>query len=495
MKSLNFSKFLVISVITLSVAASCKKGNNNATPTDTANEININQEEAKNGYMVLQADEIETEQWEFLFNANEEDKANVWIDLNNNATKDDGEQVKNVSDQGIDRLNYLDELTKYALDSQIIVIYGKIKGFACVNPLLNIDVSNNSNLEELYCPYSGLTALDVSKNTNLQTLVCYENQIKEDKLEALINSLPNSNQEKELLLVSMEIGNDNDLPTNEQIKSANAKNWVIYQYGHEFNNIVSINPKTYKKHDFIINEEASQRGYIILQTDYKINDSWLFIVDANDEDKDDIWIDLNSNGKREDNENITNFNEEFGSPVSSDKIVIYGKVSKLSCAMSCLENIDISNNSALKILFLPGNQLTSLDVSNNPELIMLDCSYNQLTSLDISKNTNLTDLECNNNKLTNLNVSHHKALERLDCSSNNLKEIDVSNNQELTTLRCSKNQIKNDKMESLINSLNNSDNHKSADIFSEKSRKEGNTKPNEAQIKTLESKNWRLDEK
>ena len=46
------------------------------------------------------------------------------------------------------------------------------------------------------------------------------------------------------------------------------------------------------------------------------------------------------------------------------------------------------------------NQLTCLNVSKNTALKLLDCSWNQLTSLDVSKNTALTTIECDNIPLT-----------------------------------------------------------------------------------------------
>jgi len=127
-----------------------------------------------------------------------------------------------------------------------------------------------------------------------------------------------------------------------------------------------------------------------------------------------------------------------------------------------LSSLDISNNTALESLWCGGNQLTTLDVSNNPSLKYLHCSYNPLgninvsnntaliqlycdsnllTTLDISNNINLTNLSCNKNQLSVLNVNNNTNLEYLACISNQLTNIDFSNNDSLETLVCSYNPL------------------------------------------------------
>jgi Leucine-rich repeat (LRR) protein len=73
------------------------------------------------------------------------------------------------------------------------------------------------------------------------------------------------------------------------------------------------------------------------------------------------------------------------------------------------------------------NQLTSLDVSQNTALTILWCDDNQLTSLDVSQNTALTILWCDDNQLTSLDVSQNTALFNLSCADNQLTSLDVRN--------------------------------------------------------------------
>ena len=86
-----------------------------------------------------------------------------------------------------------------------------------------------------------------------------------------------------------------------------------------------------------------------------------------------------------------------------------------------------------KTSHLADNQLTSLDVSQNTALRKLFCPGNQIANLDISQNS-LSKIYCNKNQLRSLDVSSNKFLTFLDCSVNHLKSLDVSQNSKLENL-------------------------------------------------------------
>ena len=68
-----------------------------------------------------------------------------------------------------------------------------------------------------------------------------------------------------------------------------------------------------------------------------------------------------------------------------------------------LSNIDLRNNTALRVLWAEGsNRLTALDVSNNSALTVLHVGGNQLTTLDVSNNTALRTLIADHNELTSV---------------------------------------------------------------------------------------------
>ncbi|MEA4883989.1 MAG: beta-propeller fold lactonase family protein, partial [Clostridia bacterium] len=94
--------------------------------------------------------------------AAEADLPGVWIDLNDNGVKDDGEELGSPK----------------TVSSPTIRIYGKVTGLICrSNSLTELDVSNNTALTSLDVYYNGLTALDVSNNMALTTLNLQHNSL------------------------------------------------------------------------------------------------------------------------------------------------------------------------------------------------------------------------------------------------------------------------------------------------------------------------------
>ena len=92
--------------------------------------------------------------------ASDADQPNVWIDLNNNGTKDPGES-------SID----FKWSRNYTFTTQTITLYGIVTEFwSNANELVALDVSKNTALTLLYCWKNSLFVLDVSKNTKLTKL-------------------------------------------------------------------------------------------------------------------------------------------------------------------------------------------------------------------------------------------------------------------------------------------------------------------------------------
>ncbi len=123
--------------------------------------------------------------------ANEADGPNVWIDLNNNGTKDNGEKVTEFGQNN---------KQTYTKTANTITVYGKVTVFSCFsnsltalevnknrhlqklicwnNLLEALDVSQNRQLTKLYCQHNSLEALDVSQNSQLKSLYCDSNDLK-----------------------------------------------------------------------------------------------------------------------------------------------------------------------------------------------------------------------------------------------------------------------------------------------------------------------------
>ena len=86
-----------------------------------------------------------------------------------------------------------------------------LKGIEYLTALTDLDCSNNR-----------LTSLDVSACTALNHLLIYQNQIKGEAMEALINSLPTT--ENGLIQV-LRKENEQNVMTTDQAAAAKAKGW------------------------------------------------------------------------------------------------------------------------------------------------------------------------------------------------------------------------------------------------------------------------------
>jgi hypothetical protein len=126
----------------------------------------------------------------------------------------------------------------------------------------------------------------------------------------------------------------------------------------------------------------------------------------------------------------------------------------LKCNDQSLGALNVSQNTALIELRCGDNQLTSLNVTQNTALTKFYCYNNQLTSLDVSQNTALTTLSCNINQLTSLDVSQNTALVTLNCAENKLSTIVLTSNTLLRTLNCEKQRSLINPNDSLLTSLN-----------------------------------------
>ena len=99
------------------------------------------------------------------------------------------------------------------------------------NLLTTLDLSQNTAVNRVTCSNNSLTALDLSKNTTLSSLICYKNQIKEDKMNKLVSSLPTVT-DGSLVVYSQkekaEDEGDGNQITYELAKATNDKGWKTY---------------------------------------------------------------------------------------------------------------------------------------------------------------------------------------------------------------------------------------------------------------------------
>ncbi|WP_425390481.1 Ig-like domain-containing protein [Ekhidna sp.] len=110
-------------------------------------------------------------------------------------------------------------------------------------------------------------------------------------------------------------------------------------------------------------------------------------------------------------------------------------ITELNASQNALTNVDLSQNTAIRILYLSFNDLTSIDLSDLVGLEELYINRNDLTSLDLSSNTSLLKLEVDYNPLSSLDLSMNTALEWLSVRGvTSLSSLDVSSNTALHTI-------------------------------------------------------------
>lgn len=172
-------------------------------------------------------------------------------------------------------------------------------------------------------------------------------------------------------------------------------------------------------------------------------------IDADLEDRDQIWIDLNANGTRDEDEGVTAFyHSDTDIPtdgtvpekvigeyvVSAQKITIHGPVKTFVCTSSAITDIDLSEAPSLRTLICQHNQIKTLDLSSNILLDTLDCEGNWLSDIDLAPAPDLTFLNVTYNKLKSLDLSHSTKLSTLICGETELTDLDLTKNEALTSL-------------------------------------------------------------
>ncbi|MBR6194989.1 MAG: leucine-rich repeat domain-containing protein [Prevotella sp.] len=202
------------------------------------------------------------------------------------------------------------------------------------NRLTAIDVSKNTKLTYLNCSSNLLTALDVSNNKKLTSLDCSGNQIRGAAMTAFVNSLPSDPSGDGAVYVYRADGTEGNRLTTVQVKIATDKGWIVLVRGGEnwerypgVDPGIAINASNFP--------DAAFRSYVSTQCDT---------------DKD------------------TYLSSEEVTAVKS--INVSGKnISKLN---------GIEHFTALAYLYCSNNQLTALDVSKNTALRLIECYKNKL---------------------------------------------------------------------------------------------------------------------
>lgn len=384
----------------------------------------------------------------------------AYIDLNNNGTKDAGEEMKS-----------FDGRNTVKLQSNTLTLRGRFS---------SLDVSGQD-----------VTGMEVSPACQLSELNITDNRMSAEALNRLYDQLPNMEARNGSKTISI----SKNPGVNECVlRKATIKGWK-----------------------FDIRRVLGNLNHITLQMSTSAKAPRTFYFNAEAADDKGVWVDLNGDGYMEDYEKVTKFGFDDENTVgfSTDMIMveIYGNISKIDLSdngnifyMDChnspyLKYLDVSKNriGALDVFELPNLEYLAcsdnkfydkypLDVSKNTTLKVLDCANANVTKVDLSKHNKLTYLNVANNGIKTLNVSAATALKTLIAGNNQLKAMDLGGNKQLRHIELSENQIPLTNMMELLKALPDLTGTQRGVIWLAKNPQVG-----ELDLTTAKQKNWEVD--
>lgn len=326
-------------------------------------------------------------------NAGAADRAETWIDLNNNGVRDNGEDIK-----------AWDAAASYTLQSQTFTIYGKLIKFtgngqaltaldlrdapyltflrvddnlieeldlsALPKEFYNLHISKNklrgvldvSHLQELQTmniDRNYLTSVIMGNHHKLgQNINISRNLFSEAAIDAIMEKVPNRTGSSlgNFYLIDTRT-NDPQYEEGNQLKQHHLAHRVFTDYNWRS---LDVNGATVltdisrltNKYTTSFTTARSTGGQITLN------------IHAETSDEPSVWIDLNGNGQKDGNESVTTFGSDVSYTISSPNIAIYGLASSILAPDNQLTKFDASKNSFLDELNIATNSLTLAEIDN-----------------------------------------------------------------------------------------------------------------------------------
>ena len=415
---------LIFTLANLLILTACSKSDDNPTPPAVKPLERLNSWEPKPVVDTTQTYMPFLTKSEGTITLTVTANGSAWVDTNNNGVFDEGTDVK-VTEPA--------QTVTFTAPNKVFTVYGEVT--------------------ELNAAGNALTAADAGTNPALTKLNVANNQFTADALTKFIESLPPAPAPDAKAVLYAE-GDSNEV-TPEVRKALVAKGWKH----------IRLNKEGVEEED----KDDPNSYYIELTTKIPLGNTIQLGIDAAEEDKKDIWIDLDGNGVKDDTDVVpTTFGDEQPYTLKAEKIRIYGKVGVLFCSDNQLTTLDFTKNQALGTLFaynnpelvIKGNKLRVLGLSvatfhnnknslNLSELFTLYIDPSEgvttvhttglaklqllnlincydITSLALSTNTELTVLNINNSGLTSLDLTKQPKLHTLQVAGTPLTELTVA---------------------------------------------------------------------
>ena len=220
----------------------------------------------------------------------------------------------------------------------------------------NINLSKNTNLQELYMNRNPLTSIDLSQNKALKAVNLGETNITDIDLSALT--------QLEIFTFSETGITSIDLSHNTTLKNLNGIDTKLTSLD------VSMLPELTR-----LDIRKSDRNNVPLSgLDLSHNTKLEFVHIENN-----LCSQLNVN-------NCVNLKELncLGNRLTSLDVHDLTELTSLNCGYNQLTDLDLTNLTKLEVLFCASNQFTSLDLRNQKKLGLVDCGQNQLVDIKLA---------------------------------------------------------------------------------------------------------------
>ncbi|CAL2080476.1 T9SS type A sorting domain-containing protein [Tenacibaculum sp. 190524A05c] len=277
------------------------------------------------------------------------------------------------------------------------------------NPNLgDVDISNLTALTNLSLSNTGINSLDISANPLVRQLILNDN----DFTELDISMYPN--------IVQLRIAN-NQL-TSLNVANGNNDNFTWFD-GQGNPGLTCIKAdKEVQLYPDIWEKDATASFALYCDLTYIADSNFENYLETHDADGNVVSLgDATSLGN-----GIANDNQVY-----TEKIETVVDLDLSSLNITDLTGIEAFT--ALEVLNLDYNDLTSLDLSSNSNLRILDVAENDLTELDLSVIPTLEEIQLRSNKISNL-ILDNPNLKILKASKNPYTYLDVTKCPQLEEL-------------------------------------------------------------
>jgi Leucine-rich repeat (LRR) protein len=292
------------------------------------------------------------------------------------------------------------------------------------NAITTLDLTSNSNLQNLNASLNELTTIDITGVTQLTTINVSDNDLTNLDLSAFPNLVEVYVDSNNLTDLNLQNGANGSI-TNLDVQLNDDLICVLV----DDENIVNTTT---------VNADAQTR-FSSVSCEYTTIPDTNFEAALHAQGYDDILGDgqvptsfINT---------LTTLDVSNSSISDLTGIADFTALQQLSANTNNLTTLDVSNNTDISILEAIANSISSIDLGNNTNYVTIALNDNNLTSFNVTGLTNLQVLFLPNNSLTDLDVSSYSALQNLDVSGNTLSSLNITGVAQLTDLNASNNSL------------------------------------------------------